>query len=632
MENRQSKSIEEYFSKAMQMPLAMSLTDVKSLVSAKGVTSPPKKSWWNLNNIFIMTTATILTTTILFYGLNSNSIKETTYVPQKSNFEAKEIVEYIGEEEQQTETFEALVDSHENEIEKKMALIQNDTALLEPIVESGLTEIPDLVNLPNIGRYTTTLKDKFQTRIEAEETIYLDDQIAIETGEEFNSIEDIDLIDSSTKLEGEVNGETKTITKTIDASNLNTLKLTNRNGKIKVETWNKPQVEVTAYFTLETKEPEHAKLGFDDFKVALEAIGDHANISTNWDDLNNCSCNSGSTSTKKGLLKYLYFGSKNNAKTDSGEKFEYEKFKIEYNVKIPARFNVDLSNKYANIELATIEGDADLTIFQGNLKANNVKELTLNSKYGSAEVGDFERGTVETFQGNTTLGNSNELDLVAKYSKMQIGEVKQLTLQGFQTNMTVNGSVKEIEGSWKYGRLDLTGNVEEMKISTFQTPMSAQNINFLNINIKYGKLSAKKIDKLELEESFQAKLDFEEVGELDGHLKYSQIEIGILQKGMDLITFQGRIDVKEVKADFTALNLKTKYTNINLNFAPNAKYDLDAQTTYTKFDIPTEIMNAEHQQGVNGNANHFVGTFNKSNTKAASKVFVDSFQGNLTMK
>ncbi|MBL4708975.1 MAG: hypothetical protein JKY48_11115 [Flavobacteriales bacterium] len=63
----ETKRIDNYFKKAQQLPIAMSLAEVKSLIGLKGAISPPKKSWWNLNNIIIMSTSIIIiTTTALF--------------------------------------------------------------------------------------------------------------------------------------------------------------------------------------------------------------------------------------------------------------------------------------------------------------------------------------------------------------------------------------------------------------------------------------------------------------------------------------------------------------------------------------------------------------------------------------
>ena len=83
----ESKSIEKYFSKAKKLPLAMTFADVQSLVSAKGVSSSPKRNWWNLKNIIIMTITTILTTAILVSILSLDSTDNGKYFPESNSFE-----------------------------------------------------------------------------------------------------------------------------------------------------------------------------------------------------------------------------------------------------------------------------------------------------------------------------------------------------------------------------------------------------------------------------------------------------------------------------------------------------------------------------------------------------------------
>lgn len=635
MDNMESKSVENYFNKAKQIPIAVSLTDIKSIISAKGVTSPPKKSWWNLNNIIIMTTTTLLTTAILLFTLPMDNSMESTYIPIEKSY-AIEI-----KEEAQLEHMKFVVakeDSTEEEKKVKEELFpepSNEEAIIEPyrIGSHKTITISEDANIARASILDVTIENGLVEAPTLFEEDFENDAVEETEGIFEIEMEEEELFESGIELTEQVDGETRTVTAVRDINGLNTLFLKNKNGDITVNTWEEAKIKVTAYFTLETKDPEDAKIGLDDFSISITEQGGKAAVQSNWDNLNNCSCNAsnGSTRSFKGIGKLLYFPSKNKAQTDDGVDFEYEKFKIEYIVYIPKDFHVDLSNQYADIHLASVNGNADISIFHGDLEAKNVENLSLQSKYGKAEVGDVKDAEVVLFHSDAKVGVSNEMDLTAKYSTVEIGELTELNLVGFQSKLKIEGAVKkEIEGSFKYGGLTIEGDVKEIEILLFQSDMKAENIAELNLNASYSKLKAERVDDLELEKAFQSNFKIEEIGEVEGALKYSPMNIGKLDKSLDLTTFQGNLEIKEIQADFSSMSLNTKYTNVDLKFSPEAKYDLDVETTYTDLKLPTGIENSQREEP-NGNQHHFIGTYNKESNKEASKIFMKSFQGNVTL-
>ena len=67
------KSIDQYFESAQQLPLAMSFEEVQALVKIKGTTiTNQHQSWWNLKNFIFMTTAILITATVLLFSSTDN--------------------------------------------------------------------------------------------------------------------------------------------------------------------------------------------------------------------------------------------------------------------------------------------------------------------------------------------------------------------------------------------------------------------------------------------------------------------------------------------------------------------------------------------------------------------------------
>ena len=608
MENMESKRMENYFDKAKSLPVAMSIAKVMQLISAKGVTSPPKKSWWNLNNLIIMTTSILLiSSAILTFQSTQISNELKAYEPSLTSISYAQLGDY------ETVGINAPFSIIESSVPNKQVFVPILTELTgDSVVEQTTSEMKTVAESP-----VMTFEEPAAPIVPSAPQEHLDEPL-------------------ESNLGGDFEGESKTLTKTFDVGGITTLDISHKNGDINIETWDQEKIEVSATFSVKAEKPEDEQLALSDFDFSLNPMNTKAVVESNWDDINNCACGPNKTSaSKKKLLKFLYFSSdsKNNkAKTDNGEDLEYENFKIVYTIKIPRRLNIDVSNQYANITVPEIDGNLDATVFRGNLIAKNIGgDLDLTVKYGNAAVGNYQEGSVTLFRGDLELGSGNRLNLKSNYSEVALVEATELNINAFRSNLTANSGLDELEGSFKYGDLTIKGHVVEGDLKLFRSNLKGVSFDQLDLSASYSSLVADKALVLNLEEGFRTDFKVTEVGNLSGNIKYSPLKIETLKNEIDIKTFRGELEVELIQADFSSVRINAKYTNVDLSFSPEAKYELDATTTYTEFKVPEEIMEKSHQNGVNGHANHFVGTFNKASQRQASTVNVESFQGFLKL-
>lgn len=611
----ETKRIDNYFKKTQQLPLAMSLAEVKSLIRLKGVTSPPKKSWWNLNNIIIMSTSIIIVSAVaLFFNTTSS---KSSYEPISSNLETFMSNQYDLEED-----FTFLVGNSRKE-EKSQIHISEGNEPPKDLLEaeknqSNKSENEEIILL--------SMSNNLRVSPKPEESI-LDELEPLNSNEPNESIlNETEPLESN--LGGEFEGEEKKVTKAVSANNVSTLYLDHRNGDIDIKAWDQNEIEVTAIFKLKTDNAEDTRKGLEDFDIDLNVVGSKLSVKSNWDKLNNCNCSSNQTSEPKGLRKLFYFPTKNEAKTDQGESFEYENFKIIYEIKIPRKLNIDVSNKYANISVPEVNGDLSVTLFRGILNAENVSNnADLNVKYGSVQIGDFIEGKVSLFRSDATIGTTNHLTLKANYSTINYNGGKELNVTAFRTDLKSTSSIDNLEGSFKYGDLTLKEHIKYAKLTLFRALVDATTFDNLRVDASYSEVKAISVNQFDIENAFRCDFKFDEAAMVKGNLKYTPIKIGVLTNFADINAFRGAIEIKQVNADFKQLNFETKYTDIDLSFNPEAKYELDAQTIYSDFKASERMKMVNEQDEVNHNSNHFIGTFNETSSKTASKVFVNSFQG-----
>ncbi len=211
------------------------------------------------------------------------------------------------------------------------------------------------------------------------------------------------------------------------------------------------------------------------------------------------------------------------AKTIIDEKFNFsgwagdsKRFRIDYNIKMPAEAALNLSNKYGNTEIDELSGQVSLDIKYGNLKA-----------------GKFTRGNEKPI---------NRLNLA--YGKGSIEETGWLDL-----NLRYCGS---------------------MNITRSQAIL---------VNSKYSKYSFGKTSSV-VGESKYDNINIEEINNLVLENGYTEVNIGVLNKKLDYNGSYGSFSVENIPAGFESLDIETRYMGVKLGIDESATYNLDAHVSY----------------------------------------------------
>ena len=411
----------------------------------------------------------------------------------------------------------------------------------------------------------------------------------------------------------------KIITQEVSASGIKLTKAILSRGDITIEVWDNPTVQLKAYIDIENDNAEEKQLLLDNLKIELVAKGDKIEVINECINGDDCNCNCTTTTIK---------GKKKNKKVKKSS----SKIQIDYVIKVPRNMNLDLNGSYGDITIPDLNGDVTIKSFQGNFYGGKIDgKLNLNSRYGKVELAGFDSGVLMLFQSKGNLGTSKNIDVNAKYSQFKIESVEELTLDVFQSNLDVQESVNGIKGTIKYGDLTLLKNAIEVKLSAFQAKVTALKIEKLNIDGSYSSVKSDVIDDLILEKSFQNKYELGTLKSVKGEAKYSNFNINQLNETLNLKTFQGDIKIGNISAEFKDVNIDSKYTPIDLNFSSEAKYNLNAQTTYTSLSYPEQKIEFTHQNK-ELNKNDIKGVFNAKSNRSTSLVSLVCFQGKVSLK
>ncbi|HUW93333.1 MAG TPA: hypothetical protein VMV74_09220 [Bacteroidales bacterium] len=230
-----------------------------------------------------------------------------------------------------------------------------------------------------------------------------------------------------------------------------TLTVLNKFGDVVTETWAQNNIVVDVIVTVEHPSAEKAKKILDMIDVKFtEADGNLTAETVFKEDFSNRS-----------------WGKDGN------------KFSIDYSIKMPAKINLTVNNRYGNSDIDEVAGLASLEVKYGNLTVHkltrgNVKPLnSLVVAYGKATVDEVSWAEVNArYCGQFSITKATALLMDTRYSKISIGAVSSLVcdskydgynveeaaniiaMSGY-TNLSFQSVNKKLEVETKYGNLSV---------------------------------------------------------------------------------------------------------------------------------------------------------------------------------
>jgi len=233
-----------------------------------------------------------------------------------------------------------------------------------------------------------------------------------------------------------------------------TLDLSNVNGSITIETWNRAEVEVRADKIVKSPSEDEANKTLDQLKVIVDAKPSRVRVEARFPHSHN------------GLFSWL-----------SGRGAEA---KVEFKVRIPREADLRIDNVNGGITLQGGKGDLRLTTVNGGVHATDTDgTLKLESTNGSLEA-HGTRGTLEA----STVNGRIEADLVDLGGKTSLESTNGgITLRlpaSARANLsasTTNGGVNcdfDVAGTKKRNRIEgtLNGGGPEVEIDTVNGSVS----------------------------------------------------------------------------------------------------------------------------------------------------------------
>jgi hypothetical protein len=224
----------------------------------------------------------------------------------------------------------------------------------------------------------------------------------------------------------------RSVSRSYPASLETTLEVQNKYGKIQVATWNKDSVAIEVDIYLSESSTSKLRKLKEDIKIDFTGTRSYIVAKTLIES------ESGRIASE---LKSI-----SNTLSGSNKRIE-----INYQVYLPAYMDVVLTNKFGDIYMDDLEGQADIQLSNGVLKANRLDgNSTIALSFANGMIKSLGSSNLKLSYSDLVLEEVNQLDLVSKSSKLNVDNVNVLKIDSRRDKLYF----KHVE--YAYGKSNFT--------------------------------------------------------------------------------------------------------------------------------------------------------------------------------
>ncbi len=363
-------------------------------------------------------------------------------------------------------------------------------------------------------------------------------------------------------------GETRTATKTVQISESESINILGKNTTLRLETWNRNEVEVVATVTFDGEPNNRMREFLDDFENIVK---------------NNISLSAGSLTIDAELEtpNKIQIGSRN-----AGIVVGYgdDKLRIEYAIKLPGKNRLELRTSYKNLVMTGDYNDVEINAYSSDLRAGKFAKAKLYLKYGDGTIEGIDDGYMESYENDMEFGDVGSFEINDKYSELKFKDIENLEIQGYETDIKADNIVK-VKGNLKYGEMEVDGKIGAGTFTLYEFDIKSNAAGSLKFdNSKYSNVKLDKAHELKFMESYEDELDIRYINILYAKSKYGNYEIAELGKSVEINGYEDDLDIQSITSDAEKVSMEGKYLTLDINLGGKS-FALNADTKYGNIDF-----------------------------------------------
>ncbi len=237
-----------------------------------------------------------------------------------------------------------------------------------------------------------------------------------------------------------------------------TLELQNKYGSIEINTWEKDSLRIEASIYLSESSKAKLRKLKEDVRIDFSGTRSYIIVKTKIES------ESGRIASELRSVGHTLTG-------------ENKRMEINYTIHAPAYLDVTLDNKFGDIYIDELDGQTDITLSNGALKANRMDGIAqLKLSFANGMINSLGSSTLQLSYSDLSLGKVNQLDIKSRSSKLSAESIKVLKMDSRRDRL----KFKAVE--YFYGKSSFT----QIHIQDFRREV--------DIYMNYGKLNIARIE------------------------------------------------------------------------------------------------------------------------------------------
>ncbi len=320
----------------------------------------------------------------------------------------------------------------------------------------------------------------------------------------------------------------KEINKSYKVNGNTVLDITNKFGKVHVNTWDKAEMTVNVKVTAEAKTEDKAMEMLKKIDITIDESSDRKRFET----------------------------SISNKLNSNGR----ESFSIDYEVYMPKGNRLELKNSFGNSYISNHSGETEVDISYGDIKAGRLTGKTdFKLSFGSGDIEEIGGGDLTIKYSKLDIEKVGNIDLTQGFSDVEIDQLGNVDLESKYGSLEF-GVVESVSGKvgfsgFEIDRLNKSLKLVASYVSGFRIDEVSKDFDYIDIEGKFGNYN------IILEEgatpSIEAEFEFASMSYDKDEIKMSYVE-----KEMHSASYKGKIG----NGQKGTIKVESSYGDLRLGF------------------------------------------------------------------
>ena len=406
----------------------------------------------------------------------------------------------------------------------------------------------------------------------------------------------------------------QTLTKEISVSPAGLITFENKIGSLNVNTWERNTVKLDIKVNIDGSD--------EDIKKVLECISE-MNFSKVGENISfNTKLYSRLAGTIPGNFKVTL---------NDGKVVKLSKLEFCFTLTVPQNNPLNIIHAYENVTLADLGGKVTLDLYESNLKAGKILNLSaMTLKYGKAEIDSIRDANISLYEAKMYIAGAGNLKIKSRYSLMEVQSAGKLDLDSYEDKINFIKHA-DVNLNAKYTQVTLS-DFDKGTFDLYECELKAGRANIIVIGSKYSELTFNTSKAVVFTDSYETKFSSTYITDLKASSSYCTFLLYQLTGNLTFLSsYEDKITIKEIGRTFSGINLNGKYTKMELTFLPGVTYKLEVDLKYTDLDFPKQQFR-EIRYHKEDEKFHFVGITQGGDETIAPVVGLKMYEGKILIR